>query len=383
MKEIVLTRIFHRDANCIKIAFDKDKELDKLVRSINGCRWSQTHHAWYVRDRKNLLEEIFSLFKGNAYLNYESLKFGANQILPVQPKETAKQPQQPKLVLHGDVSPHNRQILNQLKHWMQSKRYSSNSVNSYLDCMELFSRWNSNLPFETVVMADIIRFNNEYILHKGLSATYQSHFISGIKLLFNVCKFRALEEAELIRPKKPKRLPNVLSKEEVKQILSSVKNIKHKAMLSLVYSCGLRCGELLNLKPEHTDTSRNLLIIKQAKGRKDRVVPLSNKTIELLREYYLIYKPKTYLFEGIKQGDPYDIRSLQNVLKQSIEKAGIKKPVTLHWLRHSYATHLLEAGTNLRYIQEILGHSSPKTTQIYTHVSTQSLQNVITPFDSL
>ncbi len=191
-------------------------------------------------------------------------------------------------------------------------------------------------------------------------------------------------QPELIhRPKCPKLLPNVLSKEEVKQIFDKTSNLKHKAMLSLIYACGLRCGELLKLKFEHVDTKRNLLIIKQAKGRKDRIVPLSAKILSLLIEYYKTFKPKIYLFEGQTQGVMYDERSLQLVLKTNILKANIKKPVTLHWLRHSYATHLLENGTDLRYIQELLGHSSSRTTEIYTHVSTQNLQKITSPFDYL
>ena len=154
-------------------------------------------------------------------------------------------------------------------------------------------------------------------------------------------------------------------------------------MLSLIYSCGLRCGEMLRLKPEHIDSKRNILIIKQSKGRKDRITPLSNKIILMLRDYYHLHKPKQWLFEGQKQGESYDERSLQNVLKQAIVKCQIKKPVSLHWLRHSYATHLLENGTDLRYIQEILGHSSSKTTEIYTHVSTKNIQKIISPFDYL
>lgn len=164
-----------------------------------------------------------------------------------------------------------------------------------------------------------------------------------------------------------------MSKEEIKLILNAHSNIKHKVMLSLIYSCGLRCGELLQLKPEHVDSKRNILIIKQAKGRKDRIAPLSSKIIEMLREYFIACKPSKYLFEGQTKGEPYDARSLQQVLKQSLEKVKITKPVSLHWLRHSYATHLLENGTDLRYIQEILGHSSSKTTEIYTHVSTKNI----------
>jgi integrase/recombinase XerD len=154
-------------------------------------------------------------------------------------------------------------------------------------------------------------------------------------------------------------------------------------MLSLIYSCGLRCGELLALQPVHIDSKRNIVLLKNSKGKKDRVVPLSPKILELLRKYYKVYKPKMYLFEGQEVGNPYSHKSLQSVLKQTLIKAGIKKPVTLHWLRHSYATHLLESGTDLRYIQELLGHNSSKTTEIYTHVSTKNIQQIKSPFDDL
>ncbi len=154
-------------------------------------------------------------------------------------------------------------------------------------------------------------------------------------------------------------------------------------MLSLIYSCGLRRSELLHLKPGDIDSKRNLIVIRQSKGKKDRIVPLSLKILEMLRAYYQQYRPKKYLFEGQQAGTIYSEQSLQSVLKQALQKANIKKPITLHWLRHSYATHLLEAGTDLRYIQELLGHNSSKTTEIYTHVSTKSIQHIKSPFDDL
>ena len=185
------------------------------------------------------------------------------------------------------------------------------------------------------------------------------------------------------RPRREKLLPNVLSKIEVKKILTAPVNLKHRVMLSLIYSCGLRRSELLGLKPSDIDSKRNLIFIHQAKGKKDRIAPLSPKILSMLREYYMGYKPQTWLFEGYQKGRRYSEKSLQSVLKVAVYKAGIEKPVTLHWLRHSYATHLLESGTDLRYIQELLGHSSSKTTEIYTHVSTNSLQQIRSPFDDL
>jgi integrase/recombinase XerD len=154
-------------------------------------------------------------------------------------------------------------------------------------------------------------------------------------------------------------------------------------MLSLIYACGLRRSELLNLTLKDVQSDRNLLFIRQSKGKKDRLLPLSMKLLDLLRTYYKIFKPKQWLFEGEREGNKYSEKSLENVMKQSLQKAGIQKKASLHWLRHSYATHLLENGTDLRYIQELLGHSSSRTTEIYTHVSTKNIQQIRTPFDDL
>lgn len=248
--------------------------------------------------------------------------------------------------------------------------------------MIVFLQFHSDKKVQEINNDDVIRFNNDYILAKHLSASYQNQVVNAIKLFFRTVEKRSIDISGVHRPKKSKTLPNVLSKEEVKSILAAPRNLKHRAMLSLIYSCGLRRGELLNLKILDVDSNRNLLIIRQAKGRKDRVTPLSPKILLLLREYYKAYRPKIWLFEGQRCG-MYSEKSLESVLKQALVKCGIRKPVSLHWLRHSYATHLLENGTDLRYIQELLGHSSSRTTEIYTHVSTRNLQNIKSPFDDL
>ena len=165
-------------------------------------------------------------------------------------------------------------------------------------------------------------------------------------------------------------------------MLSSTTNLKHKAILVTIYSCGLRMSELLNLKISDIQSDRNLLLVRGGKGNKDRNTLLSATTLSLLRKYYKAYKPKEYLFEG-PLGSMYSARSVQNVVKRSMRRAGIKRPASAHTLRHSFATHLLENGTDLRYIQTLLGHSSPKTTEIYAHVSTKRLQDVVSPIEKL
>jgi len=266
---------------------------------------------------------------------------------------------------------------------MRSRRYSDSTIKTYTESLETFLRYFVHKSINEITNEDLINFNNRYILANHFSSSYQNQIINAVKLFFKSIEDKKLQPELIHRPKREKLLPNVLSKEEIKQILNAPSNIKHKAMLSLIYSCGLRRSELLNLKLTDIDSKRGLIVIRQGKGKKDRIVPLSQKILEMLRNYYTAYKPKEWLFEGGDKKSRYNERSLQQVLKQSLEKTGINKPATLHWLRHSYATHLLENGTDLRYIQEILGHSRSTTTEIYTHVSNKSLLNVYSPFDNL
>ncbi len=267
--------------------------------------------------------------------------------------------------------------------YLQYRRYSENTIKTYCDALAMFFQFYSNREIADLCVADVLHFNEEYIIKRGLSASYQNQVINAIKLFYKNRFNLKMNIESLERPRREKRLPNVLSKAEVKVIIESPINLKHRAMLSLLYACGLRRSELLNLTLQDIHSERNLLLIKQSKGKKDRVIPISKKIIEMLREYYKAYRPKTWLFEGQDIGKQYSERSLQLVLKQALRKVGNKKPVSLHWLRHSYATHLLESGTDLRYIQELLGHSSSKTTEIYTHVSTKNIQQIRSPFDDL
>ena len=266
---------------------------------------------------------------------------------------------------------------------MQSRRYSENTLKVYSDAIQVFFKHFNNVKEADISIQHIEQFNHEYIFKNGHSISYQNQVINAVKLFYKLMGNTSLNIEGISRPRREHKLPSVLSKQEVKMILESLTNIKHKCMLSLIYSCGLRRGELLRLKIGDIDSKRNIINVRQSKGKKDRIVPLSLKLLEMLREYYRGYKPELWLFEGQEKGMQYDERSLQLVLKKAVRKAGIKKEVSLHWLRHSYATHLLEAGTDLRYIQELLGHSSSRTTEIYTLVSTRMIQNIVSPFDQL
>jgi site-specific recombinase XerD len=226
----------------------------------------------------------------------------------------------------------------------------------------------------------------EYLLYlieqRDVSISYQNQSINAIKFYYEQVLGRPVRTYYIQRPKKERTLPNVLSEEEVLSILKSTDNLKHRAMLSLIYSSGLRLGELINLKLPDIDSKRMLVIVKQGKGKKDRVTLLSVKILQLLREYFKKYKPREYLFEG-QFGEQYSPTSVQKVFRMAKQKAGIKKKATVHTLRHSFATHLLERGTDLRYIQSLLGHQSAKTTEIYTHITKRGLDKITSPLDNL
>ena len=273
--------------------------------------------------------------------------------------------------------------IERFKDYLNSKRYSPNTTKVYSDSLATFFRYFSAKEITDISNDDLIAFNNIYILKNNFSSSFQNQVVNAVKLYFSAIQHKKIDVALIHRPRREKILPNVLSKEEVKAILNSLSNGKHKIMLSVIYACGLRRSELLNMKPNDILSDRKLILIKQSKGKKDRIVPLSNLLLDQLRNYYKIYRPTVYLFEGQNMGEKYSARSLELVFKKSLRLANISKPVTLHWLRHSYATHLLENGTDLRYIQELLGHKSSKTTEIYTHVSTKSIEHIKSPFDDL
>ena len=287
-------------------------------------------------------------------------------------------------VIDKDASlkhPRTEKEIAEFEEYMKQKRYSPSTIKSYLSSIRQFFQYYGG-PQIKVTNGDI----SEYISHlieKGYSSSFQNQIVSGIKLFFSRIHNQEIISGLIERPRREHRLPNVLSKAEIQRILAAPRNLKHRSMLSLIYACGLRRSELLNLKPGDIDSNRNLVIIRQAKGNKDRVVPLPGKILSSLREYYLAYRPSTWLFEGQSKNSQYSATSLAKVLKNAASKAGVNKEVSLHWLRHSYATHLLEQGTDLRIIQELLGHKSSKTTEIYTHVSTQSLQQIKSPIEDI
>jgi len=265
---------------------------------------------------------------------------------------------------------------------LQIKRYSENSITSYMGLLTAFNRFiGADQKIHRLDNRFLLQRIREIIVERKYAYTTQKQLLSAIRLYFKEMHGTDVD-LDTLRPRKPQRvLPDILSKNEVQQMLSTTDNRKHRAMLTTIYALGLRSGELLNLKIAHLDGDRNVITIKAAKGKKDRLLPFPEKLKVVLREYYKEFKPKEFLFEG--QRTKYSAASLRSVFNNAVKKAGINKSVTLHSLRHAYATHLLEAGTDLRIIQELLGHNTIKTTMLYTHVSHKNLLAVKSPLEFL
>ncbi|MEQ9288711.1 MAG: tyrosine-type recombinase/integrase [Cyclobacteriaceae bacterium] len=272
--------------------------------------------------------------------------------------------------------------LQQLQLQLQVQRYSMSTQQSYYHAFRAFLRFVYPLPLHQVGKQQVYEYHQQMILGKKLSRSSQNQSINAIKFYLEHVLGQDRQFFDLKRPKKVEKLPGVLSTEEVGLILKNTLNIKHKAILTTLYSAGLRMGELLNLKIADIDSANMRIWVREGKGCKDRLTTLSSHLLVLLRLYYQEYRPKEYLFEG-QGGGMYSSTSVRKILYRAVKKAGIRKKTRPHTLRHSFATHLLEQGVNLRYIQTLLGHTSSKTTEIYTHVSSKKLEEVKSPLDSL
>ncbi|GAB3529878.1 hypothetical protein GCM10027443_09740 [Pontibacter brevis] len=264
--------------------------------------------------------------------------------------------------------------------------YSMNTIRTYHSLLLRFLNGHREKGMASVnafTEEEINSYHRNMVQAGAYSCSLINQSINAVKFYYQrVLGRHEVQLNNVERPEKPERLPTVLSKQEVARILSATDNLKHRCLLQLLYAGGLRIGEVINLRLTDVQSGRNLLLIRGGKGKKDRTTLLSQKLLQSLREYYKAYRPKVWLFEG-QTGGQYTVDSTRNVFRACVAKAGIKTKVTPHTLRHSFATHLLEQGTDLRYIQVLLGHRSSKTTEIYTHVTTHALDKIVSPLDNL
>jgi integrase/recombinase XerD len=269
-----------------------------------------------------------------------------------------------------------------VRRFLNEKRYSVNTVDAYISLLELFFKYHITKDPAEITSEDISGFFTDYIVFHNYSASYQNQIVSAIKIFYMLNGHGIIDTESISRPRRIRALPKVFSKEEVKVILNSPRNDKHRLLLWMIYSCGLRRSEVTNIRLSDLDRQRSILNIREGKGMVDRIVPVSDKVWVKIDEYMESYRPSLYLFEG-QTGGRYSSESVYRVFKEALKRAGIRKKVGVHSLRHSYATHLHENGLDIRYIQELLGHKSTRTTEIYTHVSRRNLAAVRSPIEDL
>ncbi len=363
--EITLRKIVHRNSIRIALEFDYNYALIQEVKKIEGASWSRTLKCWYVDDRKGMPEKIRKVLAGKAIINEKLSDSRINK---------------KGLIKNRDLTEETKKYIASYEKFLRGKRYSESTVKTYSTFIADFLNYHNNKEVSHFNNRDVELFCENFLAPNQYSVSTQRQFISALKLLTQFSPEVKIEELQLKRPRKSRILPTVLSKEEVLQLLVSTRNLKHRAALTMMYSAGLRISELLNLRLSDINIERRQVFIHMAKGRKDRVVILAESFIPMFRNYLISYTPRHYFIEGAG-GKAYSAGSVRAVIKRSALKAGISKRVTPHTLRHSYATHLLESGIDIRYIQELLGHQRPETTMIYTHVSRKDLLSITSPLD--
>ncbi|MBQ0786866.1 MAG: tyrosine-type recombinase/integrase [Oceanihabitans sp.] len=361
---ITLKPKYHNKAEQILICFDYNQAVIHLVRTIPGRKWSVILRKWYVKRSSENLQNIRK--KLHAYTIDDS-------ILKKSP---------PIKVFHNtsQLTTEQKAILNGFYKYLRGKRYSQSTIDTYTFLTADFIAYYHKELVDSLNNRHAELYIEDIYIRRQYSISKQRQFISALKIFKNYYPNIPLEELLLVRPKRDKKLPTVLSLEEVIQIISVTKNLKHRAIIAIIYSCGLRISELINLELSHIDIARKQITIRNAKGRKDRYVIIAESFLPLLHNYLSTYRPKRYFAEGQNHGK-YSSESVRAFLKKTCNLAQIKKRVTPHTLRHSYATHLLEQGTDIRYIQALLGHAKPETTMIYTHVAKKDLLAISSPLD--
>lgn len=371
---ITLKHLLVKDQKFIGLQFHPNPTIERLAQSIPDCRWIEEYNMHALPNTKANFNLIFETFRGLAWINGTHFFRGKvikknNDLINLDSFRNRKK------------HPHHKYCPEDYLNKLEYKRYSLNTAKTYISCFEKFMNHFKEYDLLEINENDIQNYLN-LMANNGVSSSQLNQILNAVKFYYEVVKEMPNRFYSIDRPFKQERLPKVLSKEEIISIINATTNIKHKCVLSLLYSSGLRRQELLDLKLEDIDSKRMVINVRGGKGQKDRMTILSEKVLADLRKYFKEWKPKVYLFEG-PSGKKYGRSSVSKILENAALTAGIQKKVTPHMLRHSFATHLLESGTDLRYIQSLLGHNSSKTTEIYTRVSFSHIQQVKSPIDSL
>ena len=415
-KVIRIKKSEHRGTKIWELHFPYDKGLMQRIRSFDGVKWSNSKKCWYGPGTEDWMERLRNQ-EGIVIERYESpgkssvepkltfdeqrtatpsnerkeisspLPTSALTTIPAKGMDGNNQrhvkTEQPKLSAMS-LPPVQTKDLERWVDYLTGKQYAPKTIEVYRQALRLFLLWLNGKNHKEVRKEDVDSYMTYLVKEKRCSRSYQNQAINAIKSFYDHNFSIHLSSDMLQRPRREYKLPHYLTREEVTKIFQTLGNLKHRAMISLVYACGLRLGEVLRIRLTDIDPAQRLMMIRQSKGNKDRVVPLPESILLLLNDYAMAYKPQIYLFEGQINSQPYSERSIQLVFKRAVQNSEIRKQeATLHWLRHSYATHLLEMGTNLRDLQALLGHKNIKTTEGYTHISSTNFRHIVSPFDVL
>lgn len=362
---VQLEAIIHREALCIAVKGKYDGRVYSYLRTIPQMVFSSTHRCFYARFSPALLEQ---------------LRVGLSAVdsqVDDRWDESVRRPEIRRLYLKEFIT-----LPPSYKEQLIKRRYSEATADNYEAQFRAFLSFIHPKTAEEFSENEIHAYQLHLVQERKVSYSTQNQAINAIKFYLEQVKGGERKVYYIERPRKESKLPTVLSEEEMWALLSRTHYLKHKCMLLLLYSAGLRRSELLRLQERDLDLDRKVIHVRAAKGKKDRVTMLSPYAYQVLQDYLAQLKPKFWLFEG-PDGRPYSASSLGKIIKRSAEKAGIKKNVSAHTLRHSFATHSLEQGMDLRYIQSLLGHENSKTTERYTQVTTKGFGNLVSPLDRL
>lgn len=372
-QHITLKHLSIENKSYIGLKFYANKTIQILIKELKGVNWSSEFTMHYILNNKSNLDHIFTLFKGVAWIDTQYF-FEKNRAKQLNEAFDASWVHSRKRAIGYKFCPDN--YLQKL----ELKKYSNNTVKVYVSCFENFLNYYNQHKADDLDENDVRNYI-EYLIKMDRSDSYINQAINSIKFYYETVLGMPNRFYSIERPRKKRKLPVVLSKEEIALIIKNTNNLKHKCIISLLYSAGLRRSELLNLKLTDIESKRMLIRVQDAKGNKDRYTLLSETVLKDLRIYYKQYKPTLYLFEG-QNNQQYSPNSVGKVVSNAATKAKIRIPVSAHILRHSFATHILESGVDIRYIQLLLGHNSTKTTEIYTHVAKNSFNFIKNPLDS-
>lgn len=391
MLTVCLKPLHHRQNENIAICYPNDINLNTIVRKLKSVKWSQTHKCWYLPLNKASHSAIYEALEGKAVIDESLLKQYlqkkkqvAKTIVPANNASVSSKANYPIAgSLAWKLSKENLEALQKFVERLRLKAYSTSTIktyrNEFLQLLQLLKK----KPVDDLTTDDLRRYFVYCFEKLKLTENTLHSRINAIKFYYEQVLKREKFFWEIPRPKKPSQLPRLLNEEELERLFNALNNKKHKAMLFTAYSAGLRVSEIVNLKVKDIDSGRMQILIEKAKGKKDRYVNLSPVLLDVLRSYVRSYKPKSFLFESEATGAAYPARTVQQIFSNAKYKARIKKDVGIHSLRHSFATHLLDKGTDIRYIKDLLGHFNIKTTERYLHVSKKQLVNIISPLDDL